>query len=208
MTIAPWTDDDPIIEATRADGRTRVKVWRPARTLVVVGTGGDEAREVHMDACLADSVAVERRRGGGCSVVLDPGNVVISVAARSPGLGNIGATFEKLTGWTVRGLREAGVDGVKVKGVSDLVLGTRKVGGSCIHRSRDLVYFSTTVLVTPDVQRMKRYLPHPPREPAYRGGRDHARFMGSVREAAPEMDAELLSIRLGEILGPGTVPTL
>ena len=73
------------------------------------------------------------------------------------------------------------------------MLGERKIGGSCIWRTRGLLYYSTTLLVDPDLDLCERYLPHPPREPAYRAGRPHRAFMGSLRAAAWHGDAAALA---------------
>jgi lipoate-protein ligase A len=128
------------------------------------------------------------------------------VAARTPGLGAIRLVFDACTRWIVAALSRAGVPAVGVEGVSDLVIGDRKVGGSAIHRSRGLVYFSSTILVAPRVDLMERFLAHPPREPAYRRGRDHASFVGDVSGAAPGLDARTLTRRLAEELTSGAAP--
>jgi lipoate-protein ligase A len=184
LAIEPYALDEGILAATRADGRTRVRVYRPDRVMVVLGRGSDPAVELRTGALLADGVPVARRRGGGCAVVLDPGNAIVSACLSLPGLGRIQQTFDMLTGWLVRGLEDAGVSGVGTDGTSDLVLAGRKIGGSCIYRTRGLVLFSCTILAAPDVSLMERYLAHPPREPAYRAGRAHADFVGSVGETA------------------------
>ena len=113
-------------------------------------------------------------------MVLDPGNLIVSLVAPLAGVGGVTSAFTACTDWLCRGLAEAGVSGVKGDGVSDLVLDDRKVGGSCIYRTRGLVYYATTLLVEPDLALVRRYLPHPPREPAYRRGRRHDDFMGSL----------------------------
>ncbi len=137
-------------------------------------------RELFMEALIADAVPVYRRRGGGCAVILDPGNLVVSLAAPMDGVGGVTSAFRSITRWLVKGLERVGVPDVEGRGVSDLVLNDRKVGGSCIYRVRGLVYYSTTLLLEPDLKLVERYLPHPPREPEYRAGRRHHDFMGRL----------------------------
>jgi lipoate-protein ligase A len=184
VPIEPYDVDDGILEATRLDGETRFDVYVPGEPVVVLGRGSDPDVELHVDACIADGVRVARRPGGGCSVVLDPGNTIVSVAVAEPGLGGIRQIFSRLAAWLVEGLARAGVSGVRTDGVSDLVVGGHKIGGSCIHRSRGLVLFSATILVDPDVGLMERYLAHPPREPAYRRGRSHRDFVAGIGRSA------------------------
>jgi lipoate-protein ligase A len=197
LSVSSWSEDDDLIDAVKLGGITRVKVTILERTMVVLGRGSKPEVELNIGACLADGVEVTRRPGGGCSVVLDPGNIVISIVSPVPGLGNIQSSFGRLTAWIIDGLTQAGIHGVTVRPVSDLVLGDGKVGGSCIHRSRDLLYFSATLLVSPDIDLIGRYLAHPPREPAYRRGRPHREFLTTL--PAPD-GIEALKDRLDDIL--------
>jgi lipoate-protein ligase A len=100
LPIAPWEADEPLVTATRADGIGRVLVSRPADIAVVLGRSGRPDAELHLERCLADGVALRRRRGGGCAVVLDPGNVVVAATARAPGL-HIADHFAHLSSWLV-----------------------------------------------------------------------------------------------------------
>ena len=102
-----------------------------------------------------------------------------------------------------RRLAACGVADVRHEGVSDLAVGDRKLGGSCIWRTRGLVYYSTTLLVNPDLTLMERYLPHPPREPAYRRGRSHADFVTSVAALGGETDPDRLRRCLAEATAHG-----
>jgi len=179
-TFPPYTYDDDLIETTRRDARTRVRVYRLNDIVVVIGSGSQPSLEVDLAACEADGVPVLRRRGGGCSVVLDPGNVIVSVAAAGIPFGHHRRYFNQLTAWLIAGLAGSGVSGVKQAGICDLVIGDKKVAGACLHRSRDLLFYAASLLVDPDLSRVRRYLRHPPREPDYRRRRAHGEFMGSL----------------------------
>jgi lipoate-protein ligase A len=179
-TFPPHTYDDDLIDAARHDGQARVRVYRLADTVVVLGAGSDPQKELDPDACEADGVPILKRRGGGCAVVIDPGNVIVSVVITGLPFGGHRRHFDSLSAWLIGGLAQTGVPGVEKKGVCDLVHGDRKIAGACLHRSKDLLYYSATVLVAPDIEKVTRYLKHPPREPEYRRGRGHVDFMGSV----------------------------
>jgi lipoate-protein ligase A len=183
-SLPRYSYDDDLIGAVRQDGRTRVRVYRLADTVAVLGSGSRPEAELNLDACRADAVPVLRRRGGGCAVVLDPGNVIVSVVASGLPFGRHRQHFDALSAWLVDGLTGVGVVGVEQAGICDLVVGDRKVGGACLHRCRDLLYYSASLLIDPDVAKVDRYLRHPPREPEYRRGRSHAAFMGSLVEVA------------------------
>ncbi len=178
--IRAYTHDDDLVDAVRADGRGRARVYRPAELAVVLGRGSDPDRELHLAACRADRVPIYRRNGGGCAVVIDPGNLVLVAAVPLPGLDRVRESMQRCTEWTLALLARCGIAGVERRGTSDLAIGERKIGGASLHRASGLVTYGTTLLVEPDLECVARYLKHPPREPAYRRGRRHLEFMGSL----------------------------
>jgi len=188
----PYDLDDALIEATRADNSTRLAVRRVPEVSVVLGRASKIPLELHHERCVTDGVPVLRRRGGGCAVVLDPGNLVISLALPAPGFGQVDKLWRGLTGWLLTGLEAAGIPGLYQDGICDLVLENRKVGGAAMYRARGLVYYSTTLLLSPRVDLMERYLPHPPREPDYRRGRSHCAFVGGIGDV-PGLESRLAS---------------
>ncbi len=201
LAIGAYTHDDDLIAATGSDGETRVRVYRLPETLVVLGRGSDPAAELHVDNCLADRVPVLRRRGGGCAVVVDPGNVIVSVTLHLPGLAGHRLAQEGIAAWLIGGLGRIGLGNVRMAGTSDLAIGDRKISGSCVYRTRGLLFYSATLLVDPDPQAVARYLRHPPREPDYRAGRSHEAFLGSMAHLSGVSDAEDVERRLRSQLG-------
>ncbi|MCP4590875.1 MAG: hypothetical protein GY842_09020 [bacterium] len=199
----PYAYDDDLIRATRRDDRTRVRVYRMTNTVVVLGSGSRAEVELQLESCHADHVPILRRRGGGCAVVLDPGNVIVSVVMTGLPFGHHRRHFDVLTSWLIAGLERIGFSGVSQAGICDLALGERKVGGACLHRSRDLLYYSTSLLIDPDLEKVTRYLRHPPREPGYRRGRSHRGFMGSLGPAVAGM-AGRVATHLRHALQPPT----
>ena len=180
MEVLPYTADDDLFRATREDHLTRFRVYRPGETMVVLGKASKPGTELHVAACEQDHVPMMRRRGGGCAVLLDPGNVIVCVAQHAPGIGENKAHFSRLNDWLIDGLAVAGITGLRQDGISDLVIGDRKVAGACLHRSRDTLFYSASLLVDPQLDRMVRYLAHPPHEPPYRCGRSHAEFITTL----------------------------
>lgn len=181
LKTVPFNFDDEIISRTRNDFVSRVRVYEWPEVAVVIGRGGRQELELNIDTIVEDDITLYKRHGGGCSVVLDPGNLIISVVLPLPGLGGIKRAFSAVCDWLITSLSRCGVEGVQQKGISDLVVGNRKIGGSCIYRTKGLLYYSTTLLVDHQQALVDRYLKHPPREPDYRLGRDHKNFMVSLR---------------------------
>ncbi len=155
-------------------------LWEPTSVMVVMGRGGDLQKEVRLDVCHGDRVPVFRRRTGGGTVVLGPGMVVFS----------LGRIVEKpliikeyqiaINSMLVDFLDELGISPVAVRGISDLCIGDKKILGSGMFRRQKLLFFQGSLLVSPDLTLMDRYLKHPPREPGYRRGRPHDSFVTTL----------------------------
>ncbi len=198
--IGHYAVDEDLLEHVRAGGKSQVRVVRPASRAIVLGRSSKPELEVKLEAASRDGIPVLRRRGGGCAVLLDPGNLVISVVLPIPGLSAIDTWFGRISRWLSHEFEEAGIPGVGQGGVSDLILGEQKIGGSCIFRSRGLLYYSTTLLVEADVDLIERYLAHPPREPDYRAGRRHRDFLGRIADFRPGVTTATLKSRLEPLL--------
>ncbi len=182
LATVPFDFDDEMNSRTRDDLVSRVRVYEWPDVAVVIGRGGKQELELKTDNIAADGITLYKRPGGGCSVVLDPGNLIVSVALPIPGLGGIKSAFSAVSQWLITALGRCEVPHVQQQGVSDLVIDGRKIGGSCVYRTKGLLYYSTTLLMDHDQGLVDRYLKHPPREPDYRKGREHKKFMVSLKE--------------------------
>lgn len=185
MDIREFNRDDGLIEDSKRQGQPQLRVYCPEQTVVVLGRGSRPDAEVELDAVQEDGIQLLRRRGGGGSVVLDQGNVIVAVALPLAGIGQISSNFQRITNCLINALELAGISGVRRDGISDLVLRKRKIGGSCVYRTLGLLYYSATLLFDPSLELIERYLKHPPREPRYRERRSHRDFLGSLAEQLP-----------------------
>jgi lipoate-protein ligase A len=157
-------------------------------TAVVLGRGSKLDVELDIDPILDDETKIYRRRGGGCSVVLDPGNLIVSVAMPIEGLRDTKIWFDRCTNWMIDGLRLSGIKKVYHDGISDLVIERRKIAGSAFYRMKGYAYYTVALLVTPNIDLMEKYLKHPPREPDYRDQRSHKDFVVAISEYYPDID--------------------
>ena len=204
MAYPPYNADDDLIGATEADRQSHLRVYSPRELMVVLGRGSRAEAEVNLEACDRDRVPIYRRRGGGCTVVLDPGNVVVSTTLPVEGLGKNDVYMKQLCAWLIAGLGKAGVQSLQHAGISDVALEGRKLAGSCIYRTRATLFFSATILVEPDLSRISQYLKHPPREPNYRVGRSHAAFLTALTSSVQITAAEVRTA-LDRVLSPPTL---
>lgn len=203
LEVLPYRRDELLLERCRRSGRPEVELYRPEGCVVVLGRGSRVELELNAETCRSDGARLRRRVGGGCAVVLDPGNLVVAVALPLTGMGGVRTAFDGLTAWVIAGLARAGIEDVEKSGSSDLSMDGRKVGGSCVYRAKGILFYSTTLLISPQTEMAERWLAHPPREPDYRAGRSHAEFMGSMD---PGGDAETWLRRLRQALTPSSLP--
>ena len=196
--------DSPMLDRVRRDRQARAQVYVYPQRAVILGRGSKLQTEVFAGQASADGLSVLRRAGGGCAVYLDPGNVICSIALPLGGLGKNREAFDAISQTLIGALASLGLSDVVQRGISDLTQQGNKIGGSCIHRAKDILYYSTTLLVEPEIGAMQRYLRHPPREPDYRAGRAHHHFVaalirdGSGEKYHPQQLARLLAERLNE----------
>jgi lipoate---protein ligase len=161
-----------------------VRLEEAREVVVVTSRSRNPAREVFLEHCREDGVAVVVRPTGGGAVVLGPGVVVASIVRHTDPFGRFPEPyFHSFCGLVAGALSSCGVAGVEMRGTSDLCLGARKLAGSSLRLWQNRVLFQVSLLVDLDVGLMDRYLPSPSREPAYRQGRSHREFVTTLREA-------------------------
>lgn len=203
LVISPYALDTDLMAAVRRSQQSHLRIYIPHVTAVVLGWGSKPGVELHLDACIQDRIPVLRRRGGGCAVVIDPGNVILSAALPQGGISGSRKYFSRFSDWIIEGLRKVGLSEVRPDGISDLVIGDRKIAGASLYRSADVLYYSASLLVDPDINLIERYLKHPPREPEYRRGRPHRDFICGLKSLVSSWDAQMLAQELRGALGIG-----
>ena len=193
--------DEALLEHAEAAGSPceTLRLWEPAQPAVVVGRSSRIAEEVDLAACRALGVDVLRRVSGGAAIVTGPGclmyAVVLSLEMR-PALRTIDRAH-RLVLSTIAAALEPLTPGVRCRGTSDLVIadagGERKFSGNSVRcRRRHLLYHGTLLYDFP-LELIGRCLTMPPRQPAYRQGRDHQAFVGNLPLTAAAIRASLIA---------------
>lgn len=187
--------DEALLEAAHEERLSRpvVRTWMAAEPTVVVGSSSRIDEEVDRDACRREGVRILRRPSGGLTVVLGPGclmwSVIAPLATATPAIDRIhSAVLDPLAAALVATGRP-----VVRRGSSDLALvtdsGEKKVSGNALRVRRGGVLYHGTLLDAFDLAIVGRVLRHPPREPAYRGRRDHAAFLANLDLGRPALEA-------------------
>jgi lipoate-protein ligase A len=148
-----------------------------------MGAGSKAETDVFAEQVEIDRVPVLRRRGGGGTVVLSPGQVVLALVTEvSSPFQNL-SYFRAINHWFRLALQKLGVAGVEDRGVSDLALGEKKILGTSLYRRRKILFYQASLLVDNDLSLFDRYLRFPSRVPDYREGRGHLDFCTNLRLA-------------------------
>jgi lipoate-protein ligase A len=168
--------NEELLSRFEREGSPVHRLYEPPGVLAVLGAGGKPDTDLVLDALSADGVAHAYRRGGGGTVVLSPGQVVLALvtAVGSPYRNREYA--QEINGWFVEALADLGVRGVAHEGISDLAIGGRKILGTSIYRRRLTLFYQASLLVSCDTRLFTRYLAMPRLVPEYRRGRGHEEF--------------------------------
>ncbi len=178
------------------DGAPRLKLSVPERLMVVVGRHGRPEVDVELERCLAEEVPVVRRPSGGGTVVLGPGQVVVSISLPVPTRGRLEHHLANIGRWLSTPLSSVAGVAVGVSGFSDLTVEDRKISGSGMLWRRGVLYYSAVILVNADLSVIDRLLRHPAKEPDYRAGRSHLAFVQNLAAWNPALTASAVVSQL------------
>jgi lipoate-protein ligase A len=175
-----------------------LRLWECSDPAVVVGSLGKVSDQVNEAACVADKVPIVKRVSGGGAVVVGRGclnySLILSLEAR-PHLRHVKESYQFILDRITQAL---GVPALDVCGTSDLAIQDRKVSGSAQRRGRRTLLHHGTILYNFDIPLLERYLRMPPREPAYRRGREHVAFVANIG-----LDRDVIAERLCWSWGSG-----
>lgn len=174
--------------------RLLFRFFETQRTVVVLSSSNRAEVEARPERCKALSVPILQRKGGGGTVVLGPGCLVLTLAFYAADVFGNGAYFKEINQLWIDALAAAGVANVNVRGISDLAVDNLKIAGTSIFRRKHLLVYQGSLLVNPDFELMAEVLAHPSREPDYRAGRPHKQFLTSTHQLGCSLSAEELAV--------------
>jgi lipoate-protein ligase A len=171
------------------------RLYEPKETIAVLGAGGNPETDLYLDHLADDGVPWRRRRGGGGTVVLTPGQVVLACVTEVASPFRNREYAAQINSWFVEALTRLGVRGVEPRGISDLAIWDKKILGTSIYRTRLILFYQASLLVSNDLAVFTRYLTMPLRVPDYRVGRTHEDFCTTlVREGYRLSVAEVMRV--------------
>ncbi len=162
-----------VLESDPNTGETLL-LWEANDPCVVLPRSGSLEKDLLASA--RSELPVLRRESGGGAVLLGPGclnyALVLSLDRR-PELVDVERSYAQILGALASALPLSGAYAVG----SDLVCRDRKFGGHAQRRTRGVLLHHGTLLYDSDLQRISGVLREPVRQPPYRRGRTHDRFL-------------------------------
>jgi len=172
--------DDLVMSRMQQGADYACEIYEAERVEVVLGRACKVEEDVMSDVCATDGVSISRRRGGGGTVVLAPGTLIISMAGRSSLQYHLREHMNAVNLVIISILEKLGVDSLSIRGTSDIAIGMNKILGSSLYRRKDLLLYQGSLLINPDLDLINRYLKQPRKQPSYRNGRPHGSFVTSL----------------------------
>jgi|GEM_PF-423220 lipoate-protein ligase A len=192
-TIAENLDiDSHFLKRARAERCKIVRFWRGGTPPTVVISHGEKVEiAVNEEACRRFGVNIFRRMSGGGAVLQSDDVLNYSLITPDSGLMDIHRAFGMGMDLVKGILHELGVEGVS-QGISDVAVQNRKISGNSQARKGGGMLVHGTILIDFDYDMAEQVLPHPPREPEYRGRRKHRDFLVTLKELHAPIDPEHL----------------
>lgn len=184
--------DLDIMEETKKDGQTRLRIWEPKGPCIVLGRSNIAKKELYFKQCVKDGVSVQRRAGGGGTVYIDKGVVIITITKTVDNHYENEKYFKKINDIICNSLEKIGVKNLCQNGISDICINDRKLMGSSMYRSESMIFYQGSLLVDTDISKIEKYIRHPSKAPDYRNKRAHKDFLITLRNAGYDLPIDKL----------------
>jgi len=188
-------DEALLDDAEQRGGRGVLRFWESPTYFVVLGYANKVREEADIEACRARGVPILRRYSGGGTVLQGPGCLNYSVILKisdAPELQSITATNRFVMERNRQSLASLVGKAVTVEGHTDLAAGGLKFSGNAQRRKRDWLLFHGTFLLRDfDLNLLEKILLPPPRQPVYRQGRSHTKFVTQLSVASDAVKSAL-----------------
>jgi lipoate-protein ligase A len=196
--VSETTVNEDILDRYRQTGVPVYRLYEPPTLCAVLGASGTPEQDLLLENLEADGVPWMKRRGGGGTVILGPGQVVLALVTSVESPFRNREYAAEINSWIVDSLALLGVNGVSQEGISDLAIRGKKIVGTSLYRTRLVLFYQASLLVANDIAVFTRYLAMPTKVPMYRAGRSHEEFCttivregyrGTVREVIGAMES-------------------
>ena len=187
--------DEALLDQAEAQGGGAVlRFWESPAYFAVLGYANKVREEVDVEACRSHGVPVLRRCSGGGTVLQGAGCLNYSVILKiggTPQLHSITGANRFVMERNQQALASLLGTAVSIEGHTDLAVGGLKFSGNAQRRKRDWLLFHGTFLLNFDLGLIEKLLLPPPRQPEYRHGRSHTKFVTQLDIASDAVKSAL-----------------
>jgi lipoate-protein ligase A len=194
------TVNEDLLDRFLKTGEPVFRTYEPSETCAVLGAGGKPETDLLLENLAADGIAVHRRRGGGGTVVLAHGQVVLALVTEVDSPFHNREYARRINEWFIEALSRLGVERVSHRGISDLAIGEKKILGTSLYRRRLILFYQGSLLVSGDLSLFTRYLAMPTRVPDYRAGRGHEEFCTTLAKEGHALGARSVIAALEKVV--------
>ena len=179
--------DEALLEELEAGfGAPTLRFWESPTPFVVLGYANKIATEANREACARLGIPILRRSTGGGAVVQGIG--CLNYALALP-IADETTNITETNCFVMRRNRDALAKllnrEVAIQGHTDLTMDALKFSGNSQRRKSKALLFHGCILHHFDLALIDEVLPHPTKEPDYRGRRSHREFLMNL-EVHPE----------------------
>ena len=158
------------------------RFFETKRDIVVLSSSNKPDIEANILECEKNNVPILRRKGGGGTVVLGDGCLILTFAFYAKDVFGNNKYFQMINQLWINALKDAGCPELSQNGISDISYFDKKIAGTSIFRKKHLLVYQGSLLVNPNMEFISKLLAHPSREPDYRKGRDHNDFLTTTKK--------------------------
>lgn len=186
QVLAMWMDDfvlnlPPFFWLKFDECPVLFRFFESQTPAIVLANSNRVETEVYAERAAQAHIPCLRRRGGGGTVLLGPGCVILTLAFFAQDVFQNKIYFDLINRLWIEALEtQCNVQGLSQNGFSDICFGAQKVAGTSLFRRKYLVVYQGSLLVRMDTERLEQLLPHPSQEPEYRQGRRHKDFLTTL----------------------------
>lgn len=166
--------------------------------VVVLSSSNKADTEVITQNCAKQNVPILRRKGGGGTVVLGEGCLILTFAFYAKDVFNNHNYFKLINQLWINALIDIGCPELIQNGISDICYLDKKIAGTSIFRKKHLLVYQGSLLVHPNINLISELLAHPSKEPDYRQGRNHEEFLTTLNLLGCNLSTETLALHCQE----------
>lgn len=162
--------------------RDIIDIWIPEIPMIVLGRFCNEEDDIK-EAAYADGIETIRRPGGGGTVFLDSGVLIVEIAFKEELERKFNYYFETFNQMIVESFRKQKIYLESENEFYDITSKDKKVAGVSIAKRKDKIIYGVSIILKKNtISRIEGYLRYPKKQPIYRKQREHSEFLCSIEQ--------------------------